>query len=149
VPLLVQCSGRANTFLRMDKAEIRAWFDQYLNVLAALGRGETDDLRAVLGYYGVPLLVATDDAVHALTAEDNVIGFAGQQVEAMRATRVHRIKTMAYEITALNANAVLYRGDFARQRSDGSEVARLRVTYLITNGEPGVRVSVAVIHTPG
>jgi hypothetical protein len=132
----------------MDEGEIRAWFEQYLKVLAALGCGETDDLRAVLGYYGVPLLVATDDAVQALTAEDDVIGFAGQQVEAMRATSVDRIETMACEITALNANAVLYRGDFARQRSDGSQVARLRVTYLITNGEVGFRISVAVIHTP-
>jgi hypothetical protein len=132
----------------MREAEVRAWFDQYLKALAALGRGETEDLRSLLEYYGVPLLVATDDAVQALSTEDGVIGFARQQVEAMRAASVDRIETMACDITELNANAVLYRGDFARRRSDGTEAARLRVTYVITADMVGVRVSVAVIHTP-
>jgi hypothetical protein len=130
----------------MDESKIRSWFDQYLTMLAGLGRGETDNLRAVLDYYGVPLLVATEDTAQALIAEDDVIGFAGQQVEGMRAASVERIETIASEITALNSHAVLLNGDFARRRLDGSAVAQLRVTYLITDGPAGVRISAAVIH---
>ena len=57
------------------------------------GTRRTANLRAVLDYYAVPLLVATEDAAQPLIAEDDVIGFAGQQVEGMRATSVDRIES--------------------------------------------------------
>jgi hypothetical protein len=132
----------------MDEVGIRAWFDQYLKALAARGRGEADDLHALLEYYGVPLLVATDDAARALTAAEDVIGFARQQVDGMRAANYDHSATLDSEVTRLNTTSVLYRADFARQRADGSEIGRLGVTYLITSGPAGLRISALAVHTP-
>jgi hypothetical protein len=132
----------------MDEAGIRAWFDEYLAALAARGRGESDDLGALLEYYAVPLLVAADDPARALTAEDDVVGFARQQIEGMRAANYDHTETIDSEVTTLNATSVLYRADFARQRADGSEIGRLGVTYLITNGPAGLRISASAVRTP-
>lgn len=112
----------------MDELGIRAWFDEYLNALAACGRGESDELHALLDYYGVPLIVATDDVARALTTREDVMGFARQQVDGMRAANNHRTETLDSEVTPLNATGALYRADFARQSADGSEIGRLGVT---------------------
>jgi hypothetical protein len=132
----------------MDEVGIRAWFEEYLKALAACGRGEADDLDALLEYYGVPLLVTTDDAARALTVADDVVGFARQQVEGMRAASYHHTETIESEVTTLNTTSVLYRANFARRRADGGEIGRLGVTYLITHGPAGLRISAVAIRTP-
>ena len=125
----------------MDEVGIRARFDQYLTALAARGRGESDDLHALLEYYGVPLVVGTDAAARALTTREDVIGFARQQVDGMRATDYDHTETIESEVTVLNLTSVLYRAEFARQRANGREIGRLGVTYLITDGSEGLRIS--------
>jgi hypothetical protein len=132
----------------MDEVGIRRWFQEYLNAFAARGRGESDDLDALLEYYGVPLLVATDDAAQALTTADEVIGLARRHVEGMRAANYDHTDTIDSAVTALNATSVLYRADFARRRADESEIVRLCVTYLITKGPVGLRISALAVHAP-
>jgi hypothetical protein len=132
----------------MDELGIRAWFDEYLKALAACGRGKSDELHVLLDYYGVPLIVATDDVARALTTPEDVMGFARQQVGGMRAANYHHTETLDSEVTALNATSALYRADFARQSADGSEIGRLGVTYLIIDGSAGLRISAAAIHSP-
>jgi hypothetical protein len=39
---------------------------EYLAAFAACGRGESDDFRVLLRYYGVPLVLSTDEAALAL-----------------------------------------------------------------------------------
>lgn len=94
----------------------------------------------------MPLVVATNDAARALTGAEDVTGFARQQVDGMRAASYDHTETIDYEVTTLNATGALYRGDFARQRADGSEIGRLGVTYLITDGPVGLRISALAIH---
>ncbi len=92
----------------------------------------------------MPLLVAADDAARVLTAAEDVMGFARQQVEVMRAANYDHTETLDSEVTRLNATSVLYRADFARQRANESEIGRLEVTYLIhrrTGGSADLRAS--------
>jgi hypothetical protein len=132
----------------VDKDRIQAWFAEYLEALAKRGRGESNDLHALLQYYGVPFVVATDDAARTLTTPQDVMGFACQQVEGMRAASYDHTETIDSEITALNATSARYRAAFARRRADGSEIGRLGVTYLITDGPTGLRISAVAIHAP-
>jgi uncharacterized NTF2-like protein DUF6841 len=96
----------------------------------------------------VPLVVATDDAARALTTADDVLGFAREQIEGMRAAGYDHSEPLASDVTRLNATSALYSGVFSRQRVDGSEIGRLNVTYLITKGSVGLRVSALALHTP-
>jgi hypothetical protein len=129
----------------MEEVGIRAWFDEYLTALAIRGRGESDDLQAFLEYFDVPLLVTTDDAARTLADPDDVMAFAQQQIEGMRAASYHHTETLDSEVTALNATSALYRAKFARRRADGSEIGRLDATYLLTAGPAGLRMSAIAI----
>jgi hypothetical protein len=130
----------------MDELSVRAWFNQYLDALATRGRGQSDDLQPLLDYYGVPLLVAMNDAATALTSEEEVVGFARQQIAGMRADNFHRTVTLQSEVIRLNASSALYRAEFARERADGTEIARLGVTYFVTLGSEGLRISALALH---
>ena len=124
------------------------WFaEEYLDAFAACGRGERD-AASLLDYYGVPLLLTTDDGFFALTGDEQVVAVARQQVESMRAAGYDRSEILDSEVTVLNSASALYRGSFSRRRSDGTEIGRLTVTYLVTDGPSGRRISVLAAHTP-
>jgi len=120
---------------------------EYLKVFEACGRGESD-AGSLLAYYGVPMLVATDDGFIALATEDQVVAAARQQIEGMRAAAYDRSEVLGSEVTVLNATSALYRGEFSRRRADGDEINRLTVTYLLTDGSVGRRISTLVLHSP-
>lgn len=129
----------------MDDADVQGWFDDYLSVLAECGRGETD-VASLVAYYGVPMVFAAD-GVTVLTTDDQVRAFAQQQVDGMRAAGYHHSEVLTSEVSVLNASAALFRGAFARQRADGTEISRLTVTYFVTAGPVGRRISALAIHS--
>jgi hypothetical protein len=131
----------------VDKSDVSRWFDEYLEVFAACGRGE-GDARSLLAYWAVPFLVSTDDGFVALKNEDQVVAVAQQQIDGMRAAAYDRSELLGSEVTSLNATTALYRGEFSRQRADGDEINRLTLTYLVTDGAVGRRISALVVHTP-
>lgn len=131
----------------MQAADVRAWFDDYLNVFAALGRGDLDDPRLLLEYYAVPLLLTNDDAVVGLTSENEVVDTVRGQLRGLRDSGYNRSKIITSDVDVLNANTALYAAEFARQRADDSEIGRLAATYLITLGATGTRISALVVRT--
>jgi hypothetical protein len=131
----------------VDSSDVSRWFAEYLDAFAACGRGERDP-ASLLAYYGVPLLLTTDDRVLALTSDDQVVAVAQQQVDGMRAADYHRSAVLDSEVTVLNATSALYRGSFSRRRGDGGEIGRLTATYLVTDGPVGRRISALVVHSP-
>jgi hypothetical protein len=133
--------------LFVDSNDVSRWFGEYLEAFAACGRGEADT-DSLLEYYGVPLLVTTDDGFFALTTGDQVVAVLQQQVDGMRAATYSRSEILGSEVTVFNATAALYQGTFSRQRSDGSEINRLTASYLVTDGTEGRRISVLAVHTP-
>jgi len=130
----------------VDVADIRVWFDEYLAAFAACGRGESDDLRALLQYYGVPLLLTTDEAAVALTTQDEVVNAVRRQIDGMRAAGYDRSETLDSEVVAINATSALHTAEYSRQRSDGTEIGRLWATYLLTVGPHGRRISALAVH---
>jgi hypothetical protein len=104
--------------------------------------------RSLLAYYGFPLLVATDDGFIALESEEHVAAGVQQQLDAMRAAAYDRSDVLGSQLVVLNATTALYRGEFSRRRGGGDEINRLTVTYLITDGSVGRRISALVPHSP-
>jgi hypothetical protein len=129
-------------------SEFRAWFDDYLRAYAACCRGDSDDARHLLEYFGVPLLLTTDATAAALTSEDEVVAAVGQQIERLRAAGYDRTETLDSETAVLNGTTALHRAHFAWLRADGSEIARMRLAYVITDGVSGRRISALVVGTP-
>ena len=132
----------------MDPAYTSEWFEEYLYTFAACGRGDSDDLHALLHYYGVPLLLTSDEAAVALTSQDEVLRAIRRQIDAMRAAGYHRSATLSSNVVVLNATSALHTAAFSRQRADGSEIGRLRATYVITVGANGRRISALAVREP-
>ncbi len=128
--------------------EVRAWFESYLRAYAACCRGDSDDTRQLLEFFGVPLLLTTDATAVALTGEDEVVGAVGQQIDRLRAAGYDRTETLDSETTMLNATTALHRAHFAWLRADDSEIARMGLAYLITHGVSGRRISALIVGTP-
>jgi len=131
----------------VDDSDVSRWFGEYLDAFAACGRGERDP-ASLLAYWGVPLLLTTDDGCLALTSDDQVVAAAKQQVEGMRAADYDHSEVLHFEVTVLNATSTLWRGSFSRQRRDGGELSRLTATYLVTDGPVGRRIAALAVHSP-
>jgi hypothetical protein len=131
----------------VDRSDVSRWFDEYFEAFASCGRGERDT-DSLLAYYGVPLLVTTDDGFVALTSGDQVVAAVQQQVDGMRAADYARSEILDSDATVLNSTSALYRGTFSRQRSDGGEIARLTATYLVTGDGADRRISALAVHSP-
>jgi len=129
----------------VDENDATRWFGEYLEVFGACGRGE-GDARSLLGYWAVPLLLATNDGFIALTTEDQVVATAQQQVDGMRAAAYDHSDIRGSEVTVLNATSVLYRAELSRRRANGEEIGRLTATYLLTDGAAGRRISALLVH---
>ena len=131
----------------VETHDVSGWFRGYLDAFAACGRGERA-AASLLAYYAIPLLLATDDGFIALTSEDQVVAAAQQQIDGMRAADYDHSDVLGSEVTVLNATSALYRGAFSRRRADGAEISRLEVTYLVTDGSIGRRISALALHSP-
>ena len=101
----------------------------------------------MLAYYGVQLLLSTDDGFVALTTSDEVLVMAQRQVDGMLAADYDHSDVLDLDISPLNAVSVLVKGRFSRRRRDGSEVGRLTATYLVTGASKGRRISALAVHT--
>jgi len=127
--------------------DVSRWFAEYLDAFAACGRGERN-AASLLAYYGIPLLLATDDGFVALTSEDQVVAVAKQQIDGMRAASYDHSDVLHSDVTVLNATSAIYRGEFSRLRGDGVEIGRPAVSYLVTDGLAGRRISALAVHSP-
>lgn len=130
----------------MDEREVHAWFAEYLDAFSACGRGD-GEVASLLDFYGVPLLLTTDNGLIPLSSEDQVVAAAQGLIDDARASGYHHSDVLSAHATVLNAASVLYRGTFSRHRADGSEINRLTATYLVTEGDPGRRISALVLHS--
>jgi hypothetical protein len=129
----------------VDSDGVSQWFGEYLDVFAACGRGERDT-DSLLAYYGVPLLVTTDEGFFALTSDAQVVAVMRQQVDGMRAAGYGRSEALGSEVTVVNATSALYRGMYSWQNRDGAEIRRVTLTYLVTDGPAGRRISALLVH---
>ena len=133
----------------METSDVEDWFNAYLVAFAACARGDDgNNIDRLLVYYNVPFVLATDERVLAVSSKADVVRMAQQQIEGMRAADYDRSEVLDAQVEVLNKLSAIYRGHFSRRRSDGSEIGRLRATYLITGGSAGPRISALVVHGP-
>src|SRR3954451_15813273 len=99
-----------------------------------------------MGYDGVPLLLATEATAVALMTDQEVLAAVHDQISGMRAAGYDRSETLDSETTSVNARTALHTAEFSRRRADGSEIARLRATYPITDSKRGPRISALAVH---
>lgn len=131
----------------VDEEDVNRWFSEYLDAFAACGRGERDT-SSLLAYYGVPLLLSTDDGFLTLSSEAAVVAAVQRQVDGMGAADYASSEVLDSQVSVLNDVSALYRGTFSRWRRDASEIGRLDATYLVADHGHGRRINALVVHSP-
>jgi len=130
----------------VEGGDVSRWFDEYLKAFAACGRGERDT-ASLLGYYGVPLLIATDQWFFAAASAADVLAAVQPQIDGMRAAGYAETEVLDSEVTVLNSTSALYTATFSRHSADGGEIGRLTATYLVTDAPAGRRISMLAVHS--
>jgi hypothetical protein len=124
----------------MEAAALGAWYDDYLRAFEACGRGD-GDAASLLAFYAVPLLLTSGEGVMSLATEDEVLAVMARQLETLRAdgyARSELLEDEGWEV--LNGRSALHTARFSRRRADGSEIARIRATYLVAQTADGLRI---------
>jgi hypothetical protein len=129
----------------LDADSVGRWIAGYLDNFAACARGD-GDMASLLGHFGVPMIVTTDEGVVTLMTDDEAAAVMQSQVDGLRALRFDHSEVLHSAITVLNATSALYRAALSRRNVDGGEIDCPDITYLITDDVGGPRIVVLAAH---
>jgi len=129
------------------ETEVRAWFAAYLDTFASLAAGGGADEESLLDFYGVPLVIVTDDCCSALLDRAAVVGVARSMADGLLRADYAGSTVHHLDVRPLNARAVLVEGVFGRRDRKGVEFERLGVTYLVAKTADGWRFTSMVVST--
>jgi hypothetical protein len=130
----------------VDENAVRTWWADYLTAYAALGRGEAQPAD-VGGFYSTPMLLTTDDVATTLATVDEVHTWLQAQAASMGAADYHHTEILDSGVEILNRTTAILRFQLARQRSDGSEISRMTVTYLVVDDSENLSIKTLVLHS--
>ena len=129
----------------MDAKMVTRFLNEYLDGFAACVRGE-QDIATLSAFYGVPLIITSDDGVIALTTDGDVTTVIQGQVDGLRALRYHSTRVLQSEVISLNATSALFRASLARYDDKGDEIDCPTITYVVTDGDAGTRIMMLAAH---
>jgi hypothetical protein len=123
----------------VDAEAVGRWFDEYFDIFGACARGDRE-LSALLGYYGVPLILTTDDGVTTLMTDDEAAAVIQSLIDGLRAMGYHHTVVLHPEVTVLNSTSALYRCTLSRRNDGDAEIGCPAITYLVTDDVAGLRI---------
>jgi hypothetical protein len=130
----------------VDAADVELWFAAYLDCFVALGRGERDDVEALLEFYDVPMLLSAPGGTAWLLDADQVTGVMRAQVEGLRHAGFHRTDVEDAQTVVLNEGCARHEGRFTRRAADGTVIATFTASYVLATGPSGPRIAVLALH---
>lgn len=124
-----------------DKAAVTALLDDYYKAFSTL------DVQAILPYYHEPCLLMGPGGVAALPTHAALAAFFTPAMEALRARGYQRSELSGMDVKVLSATAIQVGGTAIRYKTDGRELERVGVTYLLHKAENGWKIAVLVAHS--
>jgi hypothetical protein len=131
--------------LPLDPATVSRWFDEYFDTFSACARGDRA-MSALLGLYGVPLIITTDDGVITVMTDDETAAVMQSLADGLRANGYHHTDVVQSEVSVVNAVSALHRCTMSRRTREGGEIGRPTITYLVTDDVGGLRIVVLATH---
>ena len=129
-------------------ADIRAWYDRYLDTFTGLAAGERDDLDALLEFFGVPLVIVTEDRYVALPTREAFLSTAQTLINRLRQVNYDGSTVHRLDIRPLNARAAVIDSGFSRHDWAGNELERFGTVYLAAKTDGGWRFTSIVFTLP-
>src|SRR5882724_9364340 len=118
-----------------EEAVKQILFDYY-NAFSTL------DVQSILPYFHQPALLIGPPGVMALPTAAAVVPIFGPVMEDLRQREYRRSELSLQQVKLLSATSALAIGVAIRHKSDGQELERVGVTYLLHKGDSGWKFAV-------
>jgi ketosteroid isomerase-like protein len=125
----------------MDEAGAVAQFlTEYYRAFSTL------DVDAILPYFHEPSLLIGPQGVFDAATRPELAGLFTMTMEGLRARGYGRSELSLQQLQILSATAAHARGVALRYKTDGQELDRAGVTYVLHKSEAGWKIAVVVLH---
>mgnify|MGYP001617037879 CR=1 FL=1 len=123
-----------------DEAAVTRVLADYYSAFSTL------NLEATLPYFHEPCLFIGPQGVGAVTTSAGLAGIIAPAMENLRARGYGRSELSLQQLKLLSATASLASGTAIRYKTDGQELDRVGVTYLLHKTDSGWKIAVLVLH---
>jgi ketosteroid isomerase-like protein len=103
-------------------------------------------VQSILRYFHQPALLIGPSGVIALPTPDAVVPIFGPVMENLRQREYRRSELSLRQLRLLSATSALAMGVAIRYKTDGEEMERVSVTYLLHKGDSGWKFAVMALH---
>jgi ketosteroid isomerase-like protein len=123
-----------------DEAVVTRVLTDYYRAFSAL------DVQAILPYYNEPSLLVSPQGVAAMPTHAALVVTVAPGMEAFRARGYARSELTMLHVKRLSASTALAAGVAVRYRTDGQELDRVGVIYLLQKVDGSWKIAIIVVH---
>jgi ketosteroid isomerase-like protein len=103
-------------------------------------------VQSILRYFHQPALLIGPSGVIALPTPEAVVPIFGPVMENLRQREYQRSEFSLQQLRLLSATSALAMGVAIRYKTDGQEMERVGITYLLHKGDSGWKFAVMALH---
>jgi len=103
-------------------------------------------VQSIRRYFHQPALLIGPSGVIALPTPEAVVPIFGPVMENLRQREYRRSELSLQQLRLLSATSALATGAAIRYRTDGQEMERVGVTYVLHKGDSGWKFAVMKLH---
>ena len=123
-----------------DEEAVKQVLSDYYNSFSTL------DVQSILRYFHQPALLIGPLGVIAIPTPAAVVTIFGPVMEDLRQRKYRRSELSLQQFTLLSATSALAAGAAIRYKTDGHELERVGITYVLHKGTDGWKFAVMVLH---
>ncbi|MDQ2949504.1 MAG: nuclear transport factor 2 family protein [Acidobacteriota bacterium] len=109
----------------------------------------TLNIEAIKPYFHQPALIIAPPGVVAVPTSEALAAFFAPTIETLRAKGYARSEFTSVQVKQLSATAASASGVAVRYKSDGQELSRVGITYLLHKTEADWKIAVMVLGDTG
>ena len=123
-----------------DETEVGRMLGEYYRAFSTLS------VQAILPYLNQPAMLVGPAGAIALPTPSAIEPIFGPVMEGLRTRGFGRSELGAEEIRILSAKDALATGIAIRYKTDGTELERAGITYLLRKSDDGWKIAAMVLH---
>ena len=126
-----------------DDASVTRMLADYYNAFSTL------NIDAIKPYFHQPALIMGPPGVVAVPTSEALTAFLAPTIEALRAKGYARSEFTSVQVKQLSSTAASASGVAVRYKTDGKELSRVGITYLLHKTEAAWKIAVMVLDDTG
>jgi hypothetical protein len=128
------------------EAEVRAWFNEYVETFVRCAGSGSADAEPLLKYLHAPSSLATGDLFVVVRTREEVAGLLGGELARLAKSDYGGSTAIDPIIQVINRRSATIAVTWSRTTRSGVEFQRLQVSYWIARTDDGWRILGSAVH---